>query len=52
MEKPHNAGSNGAAPQIYDLKRGSLAHWAKPGILRIPALPGGRLSAIRSLQIP
>ena len=30
-------GGNGAAHQIFDLSRGSLAFWTKPGILWIPA---------------
>jgi hypothetical protein len=44
-------GGNGATPQIIDLNRGSLAPWAKPGILRILALFGGAFSASHLMQL-
>ena len=44
-------GGNGDTPQIFDLTRGSLAPWAKPGIPWILALFGGAFSASCILQI-
>jgi hypothetical protein len=44
------AKGNGATPQIFDLKRGCFAPWAKPRILWILTLSGVVFSAIHLLQ--
>lgn len=44
-------GGNGATPQIFDLKRGCFAPWAKPRILWILTLSGVVFSAIHLLQV-